>query len=59
MNERVFTIILSKLEHLEQKVDEIAIEMATLKVKASIWGLLAGLIPSSLALSIYILTNIL
>jgi hypothetical protein len=38
---------------LEKKVQDTQVEIAMLKVKAGVWGLIAGLIPSVFAL-IYI-----
>lgn len=40
------------LERLEDKVDSVMIDVAMLKVKAGIWGAVAGLIPASLALAL-------
>jgi hypothetical protein len=38
-----------------QQIQEVKIEIATLKVKAGVWGLIAGAIPVAIALIIYIL----
>jgi hypothetical protein len=42
-------------EGLHKDVGEIKTEIATLKVKASIWGLAGGLIPAVIVLIYYII----
>jgi len=41
---------------IEKDIKKISVDIATLKVKAGVWGAIAGLIPSVLAL-IYLLTK--
>lgn len=42
---------------IDEKVDAVRIEIATLKVKSGVWGLIAGAIPVLIALAIYLLTK--
>lgn len=55
-------LVLSKLdEHgekikcVDKKVTDVRIEVAGLKVKAGIWGAIAGLIPVSICIGFWIL----
>lgn len=56
--------VLEKLDSLEkcskdidEKVDDIAIEIAGLKVKSGIWGLIGGVIPVVIGLAIWFLRS--
>lgn len=44
------------LERLEDKVDGLLIDVAMLKVKAGIWGAVAGLLPA-LATAIFVVVS--
>ena len=55
-------LVLSKLDDLddglhrvEDKVESILIDVAMLKVKAGVWGAVAGLIPASVAVIFMVL----
>ena len=39
---------------LDEKVDKISIEIATLKVKSGVWGAIGGLIPFVIMLIIWV-----
>lgn len=41
--------------HLDKKLDDVALEIATLKVKAGVWGLLGGAIPVVVGLALWFL----
>ena len=47
-----------KLEKLDDKVDTNCVDIATLKVKAGIWGLMGGAIPVCIGLLVYFLQQI-
>jgi hypothetical protein len=49
-------MIIAQLETLDAKVDTCLIDIAGLKVKAGIWGALAGLVPVVLGLSMWALS---
>jgi len=38
-------LILAKLEKLEEQLVQARLDIATLKVKSGVWGLLGGLVP--------------
>lgn len=42
------------LHDLDQKLNDINVELATLKVKSGIWGVIGGLIPVLTAIAIYL-----
>jgi len=42
-------------ETLDQKMDKLSKEVAMLKVKSGVWGLIGGAIPVAVALAIWIL----
>lgn len=44
-------------DSLRREVVKVQIDIATLKVKAGIWGLIGGAIPVAAALGIYLLTR--
>lgn len=44
-----------RFDELLKEITEARIDIATLKIKASLWGLLGGLIPVVITLAIYIL----
>lgn len=46
-----------KFESLRREVVKVQIDIATLKVKASLWGALAGAIPVIVGLGIYYLKS--
>lgn len=53
--------IIKELERLlviEDKVDLLNIEIAKLKVKSGIWGILGGSVPVVLALTIYLIKTL-
>jgi len=45
----------SNYEGLNRKIEKLLIDTSTLKVKAGVWGFLAGLIPVVITLAGYIL----
>ena len=49
-------LIISQLNRLEAKVDLCITDIAGLKVKSGIWGALAGLVPATIALSMWVLS---
>lgn len=51
------TKIYDKLEKIDSHIMEIKIEIATLKVKAGIWGVMGGMTPAILALIYIYLKN--
>ncbi len=48
----------SAQEHIEKQVTKIHIEIATLKVKSGVWGLVGGAIPVVLGVAYVILRKI-
>ena len=42
---------------LDGKVDEVRLDMAGLKVKASVWGAIAGAIPAAVAIAWHYLSG--
>ena len=44
----------TKFDQLAQKVEDVRVDIATLKARAGIWGLIGGLIPA-VGLAIYFL----
>lgn len=44
-------------ERLDQKIDQVNIELVKLKVKSGIWGLVGGAIPICIMLGIYFITK--
>lgn len=44
----------TKFDQLSQKIADVRVDIATLKARAGIWGLIGGLIPA-LGLAIYFL----
>jgi len=62
--ERYQNLVIDKLDSHSKKFDEvedhltkIQIEIATLKVKASLWGGVGGLIPIVIAMVLFFSTN--
>ena len=47
----------NKFNEIESKLTQIQVDIATLKVKASVWGGLAGLVPVVLGLVLFFLTQ--
>jgi hypothetical protein len=54
-----------RLNRIESKIDKfgedltiVRIEIGALKVKAGVWGLIAGMIPVGIAFSIWIFTKL-
>ena len=47
----------SWLGSLDGKIDQISVDIAGLKIKAGIWGAIAGAIPATVALLYLILTK--
>lgn len=45
------------LERVEDKVDGLLIDVAMLKVKAGVWGAVAGLIPAGVAAVILVVSG--
>jgi len=45
-----------RFDKVEEKLDLLMMEVAGLKVKASVWGLLAGLIPTTIGLAMWALS---
>lgn len=54
-NER--TWIESHFDALRREVVKVQIDIATLKVKAGIWGLIGGAIPVVITIAIYLLVK--
>jgi len=54
---KIDELIILKLDTLEKKVDVCIVDIAGLKVKSGIWGALAGLIPVSIALTMWIMST--
>lgn len=46
------TKIYDKLDRIDNHIMEIKIEIATLKVKSGLWGLIGGVIPVVIALAL-------
>ena len=46
-----------KFSGIEDKLTQIQVDIATLKVKASVWGGLAGLVPVVLGLVLFFVTQ--
>lgn len=42
---------------MDEKIDALMIDVAMLKVKAGMWGAVAGLIPASVALILVVVTG--
>lgn len=62
--ERYQNLVIDKLDNHSKKFDEvenhltkIQVEIATLKVKASLWGGVGGLIPIVIAIVLFFSTN--
>ena len=58
-------LVLSELERfnrtqdkLNKKLDKVIVDIATLKVKSGLWGLLGGTMPILIALMIWLLYHI-
>jgi len=49
-------MILARLDRMEEKIDVCLIDIAGLKVKAGIWGALAGLVPTTIGLAMWVLS---
>ena len=47
----------NKFNDIESKLTQIQVDIATLKVKASVWGGLAGLVPVVLGLVLFFVTQ--
>ena len=47
----------NKFHEIESKLTQIQVDIATLKVKASVWGGLAGLVPVVLGLVLFFVTQ--
>ena len=47
----------NKFNEIESKLTQIQVDIATLKVKASVWGGLAGLVPVVLGLVLFFVTQ--
>lgn len=57
-------LVLTKLDALEQQVGDlnealvlVRLDVATLKVKAGVWGGLAGLVPAAVGMALVILSG--
>ena len=57
-------LVLSELERFnknqdkfDKKLDKVIIDIATLKVKASIWGALGGMVPILIAIIVWIIRS--
>ena len=48
----------TKFTHLENKLTQIQVDIATLKVKAGVWGGVAGLVPVVLGLVLFFVTKV-
>lgn len=48
----------TKFTHLENKLTQIQVDIATLKVKAGVWGGIAGLVPVALGLVLFYATQV-
>jgi len=48
----------NNVEKLEEKIDIISTDIAVLKIKAGLWGLIGGALPILIALAIYFLSGI-
>lgn len=48
----------TKFTHLENKLTQIQVDIATLKVKAGVWGGIAGLVPVVLGLVLFYATQV-
>ena len=46
-------LILKRLDRMENKLDLCMVDIAGLKVKAGVWGALAGLIPAVIAMGMW------
>tara|TARA_R110000737_G_scaffold134276_1_gene165591 strand:+ start:868 stop:1047 length:180 start_codon:yes stop_codon:yes gene_type:complete len=46
-----------KFSNIDSKLTQIQIDIATLKVKAGVWGGIAGLVPVVLALVLFFVTQ--
>jgi hypothetical protein len=49
-------LIIAHLDRLEAKVDLCIKDIAGLKVKAGVWGALAGIVPVVLGLAMWVIT---
>lgn len=47
-----------KFSNIESKLTQIQVDLATLKVKASLWGGIAGLVPVVIALILFFATQV-
>jgi hypothetical protein len=47
-----------KFEELRKEIVKVQIDIATLKVKASIWGLMGGAIPVAILLAVYLVEKL-
>tara|TARA_B100000508_G_C11265430_1_gene183081 strand:+ start:253 stop:483 length:231 start_codon:yes stop_codon:yes gene_type:complete len=47
----------NKFNDIESKLTQIQVDIATLKVKASVWGGIAGLVPVVLGLVLFFVTQ--
>ncbi len=43
----------TKFSHIEDKLTQIQVDIATLKVKAGIWGGIGGMIPAIIAIVLF------
>jgi hypothetical protein len=43
----------AKFSHIEDKLTQIQVDIATLKVKAGIWGGIGGMIPAIIAIVLF------
>ena len=48
----------AKFSHIEDKLTQIQVDIATLKVKAGVWGGIAGLVPVVLGLVLFYATAV-
>ena len=48
----------TKFSHIEDKLTQIQVDIATLKVKAGVWGGIAGLVPVVLGLVLFYATAV-
>lgn len=49
-------LILKRLDRMESKLDLCMVDIAGLKVKAGVWGALAGMVPVVVGLGIWVIS---